>query len=711
MARNPLRRLFEDNFLDYASYVITDRAIPDAADGLKPVQRRILWSLQEMDDGRYSKVANVIGNTMKYHPHGDQSIGSALVTLANRGYFIDRQGNFGNIFTGDGASAPRYIECRLTDLARDVLFNDLITEVQPSYDGRNKEPLLLPAKLPVVLLLGAEGIAVGMSTRILPHNFCEVIQAQIRCLGSEEFRLFPDFPQGGSIDAADYDDGSGRIRNRARIEKRESKKLVIRELPWGTTTESIMSSIEGAARKGRLKISSIDDFTAGSVEIEITVARGVSQEEALKQLYAHTDCEKSHTSGMVVIQDGNPVETTVSELIHYSTGRLVEILKLELRLELETLASHLHWKTLEQIFIENRLYKEIEECTSADDVKETIVRTMEPWADEIGSEISPEDIDRLLAIRIRRISRFDIESHKKEMGDIRANMKRARKNLRKIIDYATGYLEGILEKYGKLYPRLTSLEEFTDIDVKEVSLRNLKVGFDPANGFVGTAVKGDSAFDASEYDRIIFFLGDGTYRIVPVQDKYFIDGDILSCGLYDRDTVFSAVYRNPGDSIAYVKRFRIGGHIMEREYRFAPDGCEVLFFTHREGVQLEYWFQRVKRMRTRKGSTDLSGIPVKGVGARGARLCGKKVISSIKGMDLDLDVDIEESGSAPSEDTPPEGEEPVEILDESRETEEEQHGKPPAQKKTVEQILEDAEELRRKSARTLEEAGGSLFDP
>jgi topoisomerase-4 subunit A len=710
MARNPLRKLFEDNFLDYASYVIKDRAIPDSADGLKPVQRRILWSLHEMDDKRYSKVANVIGHSMKYHPHGDQSIGSALVALANRGYFVDRQGNFGNIFTGDDASAPRYIECRLTDLARDVLFNDLITEFLASYDGRNMEPLLLPAKLPVVLLLGAEGIAVGMSTRILPHNFCEVIQAQISCLGGGEFSLLPDFLQGGSIDATDYDDGRGRIRNRARIEKRESKKLVIRELPWGTTTESIMSSIESAARKGRLRISSINDFTAESVEIEITVARGASQDEALKQLYAHTDCEKTHTSSIVVIQDGNPTETTVSELIHYGTGRLVEILKLELRLELETLDNQLHWKTIEQIFIENRLYKEIEECTSAGDVKDTIVRSMEPFAEEIGREISPEDIDRLLAVRIRRISRFDIESHRAEMDDIRTDMKSARKNLRNITDYAIDFLDGVFSKYGKLYPRLTSLEEFTDIDVKKVSLRNLKVGFDSTNGFVGTALKGDSAFDASEYDRIIFFLGDGSYRVVPVQDKYFIDGDILYCGLYDRSTVFSAVYREPGEMIAYVKRFGIGGYIMDREYRFAPDGCEVLFFTHREGVRLEYWFQRAKRMRTRKGSTELSEMHVKGVGARGVRLCGKKVISSIKGMEQDFDADSEDSGSEPPEEVPPEWEEHAETVDESREPEDEQPGQTPEQTRTVEQILEDAEELRRKSARTLEEASGDLFD-
>jgi topoisomerase-4 subunit A len=690
--------------------VIKDRAIPDAADGLKPVQRRILWSLHEMDDKRYSKVANVIGHCMKYHPHGDQSIGSALVALANRGYFVDRQGNFGNIFTGDDASAPRYIECRLTDLARDVLFDDKVTEFVPSYDGRNSEPVLLPAKLPVVLLLGAEGIAVGMSTRILPHNFCEVLRAQIDCLRDREFTLFPDFQQGGSIDVSDYEDGSGRIRNRARIEKRETKKLVIRDLPFGTTTETVMSSIESAARKGRLKIASISDFTAESVEIEITVARGVSQEEALKQLYAHTECEKSHTSAMVVIQDGIPAETTVTDLVHYSTGRLIEILKLELKHELESLSDQLHWKTLEQIFVENRLYKRIEECRSQEDVREAVVRSLEPFAGEIDREVTPEDVDRLLGVRIRRISLFDIESHREEMEGIRKDISRARGRLRKITDYAVEFLEGILEKYGHLYPRLTSIEEFTDIDVKEVSLRNLKVGFDGEHGFVGIAVRGEVSFDASEYDRIVFFLGDGTYRVIPVQDKYFIDGEILHCGICDRERVYSAVYRDRKDLVAYVKRFSIGGYIMDREYRFAPEGSEILFFTDLPEMRLEYWFQRVKRMRTRKGSTELSDVLVKGVGAKGVRLCGTKVVSSIRGIEPETGEGEEEPAEdeeAPDDDgTGTGGQEDADLEEEGAEA----GGEAPAEERSVEQLIEEAEALRLRSARALEEASGDLFE-
>ena len=389
-----LRKLYEENFLDFASYVIKERAIPDAADGFKPVQRRILWSLFEMDDGRFNKVANVIGHTMKYHPHGDQSIGAALVSLANRNYFIERQGNFGNVLTGDEASAPRYIECRLTNLARDVLFNNDITDFDMSYDGRNKEPLLFPAKVPVVLLLGAEGIAVGMSTKILPHNFNEVVRAQIAALKGEDFTIFPDFAQGGAVDVSAYEDGSGRIKCRARIERRGNKKVAITQIPFGTTTETLIASIENAAKKGRLKISSIDDYTTDRVEIEVTVARGVSADETIQRLYASTDCEVVHTANMMVILDGAPVETTVSDLIRYSAESLKSILRRELQLEIEGLNDKLHWMTLEQLFIENRLYKRIEECPTLEKVRAEVLEGLEPFLLDYDREITGEDVDR-----------------------------------------------------------------------------------------------------------------------------------------------------------------------------------------------------------------------------------------------------------------------------------------------------------------------------
>jgi topoisomerase-4 subunit A len=634
-----LRGLYRQHFMDYASYVIKERAIPDAADGLKPVQRRILWAMREMDDGRFNKVANVIGHCMRYHPHGDQSIGAALVALANRGYFIEGQGNFGNILTGDEASASRYIECRLTQLARDTLFNPDITEFIPSYDGRNQEPVLFPAKIPVLLLLGAEGIAVGMSTRILPHNFNEVIQAQIACLRGEGFSLLPDFPQGGAIDVSAYDDGNGRIRNRARIEPRGGKKLVISEIPFGTTTETLMASIENATRKGRLKITSIDDYTTENVEIEITPARGVSAQETLRQLYAHTECEVVHTSNMLVIREGAPVETTVSGLVEYSAEMLLHVLRLELQLEIRNLDDTLHWMTLEQVFIENRLYKLIEECPTLEEVREAVVNGLRPFLADYPREVTPEDIDRLLALKIRRISRFDIEAHRREMDDIRAKTRLAKKRLGHLKDYAVEVLGEILKKYGKLYPRKTAVEGFSGIQRREVAIANLRVGFDRETGFVGTAVKGGDAWSASEYDRILFFLGNGTYRVVPVQEKYLVDGEVLWCGPVEKDRLFTCVYRDRTDRIPYAKRFGTGGFILDREYRFVPDECEVLLFHEGSDVTLEYWFERRKRMKTRKGQTSAADIPEKGVKARGVRLCGTRTISSIKAVAATTDTE------------------------------------------------------------------------
>jgi len=627
MSGSQLRGLFDRNFLEYASYVIKDRAIPDDADGLKPVQRRILWSMYEMDDGRFNKVANVIGHCMRYHPHGDQSIGDALVALANRGYFIDRQGNFGNVLTGDPASASRYIECRLTDLARETLFNKRITDFAPSYDGRNQEPLLLPAKLPVVLLLGAEGIAVGMSTRILPHNFQEVLRAQIACLRGEEFRLCPDFPQGGRIDVADYADGRGRVRNRAKIES-DGKSLIIREIPWGTTTESLIASIEAASKKGRVKIASIDDYTTDRVEIAIRLARGVGADEGIRHLYAHTECEMNHTSNIVVIEEGVPVESTVTELVEYSTGRLIEILKLELKLEMGDLTERLRWLTLEQIFIEERLYKNIEECTSWEAVRQEVRESMLPFLEK-GFEITEEDLDKLLSLKIRRISRFDIDEHRSEMGAIRSRMKEVAAHLRDIVAYAIAYVEGLLERFGDAYPRLTSVESFSEINVKQVALRNLRAGFDPATGFLGTSVKGEQTFTISEYDRFVLFLDDGTYRVVPVQEKYFIDGKVLYCGVLDKTRVFTAVYREKDTRVAFLKRFRVESFILDKEYRFVPEGGSQLFFTHEPEMRLDYWFERSPRTRRRKDGCLIGAFKVTGESAKGVQLCGRKIVSSI----------------------------------------------------------------------------------
>ena len=411
-----VKKLFDDNFLFYASYVIKDRAIPDLEDGLKPVQRRILHTLFEADDGKFHKVANIVGSCMKYHPHGDASIYSALVVLANKELFIDRQGNFGNLYTGDEASAARYIECRATPLAKEIFHNPKITEYADSYDGRNREPVVFPAKIPAALVLGADGIAVGMSTKILPHNPVEVLQAEIDCLRGRSFRLYPDFPTGGLADVGEYEDGAGRVRVRAKLDTSDPKRIVIRELPFGSTTESLIASVETAAKSGRLKIASISDFTTETVEIEIKLARGVYSQETVDALYAFTECEQAVSCNLLLIKDGHPTLMTVTEVIRHHAKRLVGILKAELELEARELADEIHARTLERIFIEERVYKAIEKMRTQESVQKAVIDGLKPFASEIRREVTVEDVERLLKIPIRRISLYDIERAKAEMA-------------------------------------------------------------------------------------------------------------------------------------------------------------------------------------------------------------------------------------------------------------------------------------------------------
>ena len=413
-----LDTLYQNNFIEYASYVVKDRAIPHIDDGLKPVQRRILHALFEMDDGKFHKVANVVGQAMKYHPHGDAAICAALVILANKNMFIERQGNFGNIYTGDMASAARYIECRLTPLAREVLYNPELTQYLDSYDGRNEEPLVFPAKIPVLLAQGAEGIAVGMATRILPHNLVELLQAQVAYLEDKPFQLYPDFPTGGQVDVSEYDDGNGKVRVRARLDSRESKRIVIREIPYGTTTESLIASIEEAARKNKVKVSSIYDYTAEEVEIELKLARGVYAGEVIDALYAFTDCEVSISTSMMLIDADKPGIKSVTSVLQHNVDRLVDILKVELQNEARRLQDRLHAKTLEQIFIANRIYKAIEEVSDAPGIPVVVLEGLEPFAAEIGREVTREDVDALLTIPIRRISLYDLgQGRKGDAGD------------------------------------------------------------------------------------------------------------------------------------------------------------------------------------------------------------------------------------------------------------------------------------------------------
>src|ERR1700746_46237 len=414
LPEDPLKDLINENFIQYASYVIRDRAIPQLEDGLKPVQRRILWALHTIDDGRFMKVNTVCGETMKYHPHGDASIGEALVNLTNKSYLIEGQGNFGNIFTGDPAAASRYIECRLTELARNEIFNPKLTTYVPSYDGRNREPLLLPSKLPLLLMLGSEGIAVGLSTRILPHNFIELLKAQVSVLQNKRFKLFPDFQQGGLMDASEYDNGNGKIKLRAKIEKRDSNKLVIREIPFSTTTESVIASIEEAARKRKIRIRSISDFTAAQVEIVVTLSPGEDQEKAISSLYHFTQCEVTIHSNIVVIKQERPVQMDVDEVIRFNTEQLVSLLRQELELRRNELQEDLHWKSLVQLFIETRIYKRIEECETYEEVRRAVLNGLQPFRSRLTREITPEDIEMLLSLQIRRISRFDLKKNEEE---------------------------------------------------------------------------------------------------------------------------------------------------------------------------------------------------------------------------------------------------------------------------------------------------------
>jgi topoisomerase-4 subunit A len=571
-----LQRLFDVNFLDYTSYVIRDRAIPDVDDGLKPVQRRILQTLHNMDDGRFHKVANVVGETMKLHPHGDQSIFAALVNLANKEYLIERQGNFGNIFTGDQASAPRYIECRLTPLARETLFNKDLTEFIESYDGRMLEPVTLPAKLPLLLLLGAEGIAVGMATKIMSHNFNELLQSQIKYLRGEEFVLYPDFQRGGIIDVSEYQSGNGRIRCRARIEKVDDKTIVVKELPYSITTQALIDSVERAAKADKLRIASINDYTAETVEVEIKLARGVYAEETIDALYAFTDCELSVSPSLVVIRENMPCQMEVEEVLRRNTDRLISDLEKELRIELGRLRERLHARRLERIFIEERLYKEIEEITSYPKVILTVDAALKPFAAELPRAVTKDDVEKLLEIRIKKISRFDINRQKKEITVIEREIKGIEKSLQDMTGFTIKYLGGLLEKYGEQYPRRSTIEHFDAVDVRAAALSNLVVGYHRESGFLGAKIKAedekhDLEVHCSELDRLLLIFTSGLYKVVNVSDKLFIGNDLTWLGVVENNLVFNLIYRNGPENTSYVKRFRTPKFILNREYRLFPE--------------------------------------------------------------------------------------------------------------------------------------------
>lgn len=627
-----LRQLFERNFLEYTSYVIKERAIPDINDGLKPVQRRILQTLFNMDDGRFHKVANVVGATMKLHPHGDQSIFAALVNLANKGYLIERQGNYGNIFTGDQASAPRYIECRLSPLAREVMFNKDLTEFVDSYDGRMQEPVTLPCKIPMLLLQGIEGIAVGMATKVMPHNFCELLEAQKRILQGEEVTLYPDFIQGGMVDVSLYDHGNGKIRCRARMEEENEKTIVIKEIPYTTTTQSLIDSVEKAAKAGKIKIISINDYTAEEVEIEIKLARGTYAKDTIKALYAFTDCEVSISPNLTLVQDGVPRTSTVEEVLRYNTEKLLSDLTRELNLDLQRLEDRLHARLLEQIFIEERLYKSIEEKTSFKAVIKGVNEALQPFIQELKRPVVTEDIERLLEIKIKRISRYDINKQQKEIQSIRRDIKKIRKSLKDMVGYTTSYLDALLKKYGENYPRRTELKEFTEVSVRKVALSNLTVCYDREEGFLGHQIKAndhksDFSIACSEYDRLLLIYDTGLYKVIQVTDKLFVGHNLLWLGKVEKGLIFNMVYREGRENLCYVKRFATPKFILDKEYKLFTEHkrSKILLLLLGKGKSARASLMPSPRAKSNLVEIFFDEYLVKGPAAKGKRVSPRRV--------------------------------------------------------------------------------------
>jgi topoisomerase-4 subunit A len=629
-----IKTLFDKNFLEYASYVIKDRAIPDLEDGLKPVQRRILHSLFEMDDGKFHKVANVTGHCMKYHPHGEASINPALVVLANKELFIDRQGNFGNLFTGDDASAPRYIECRVTPLAKDIFYNPKLTAWADSYDGRNREPVLFPAKIPVVLVMGVEGIAVGMSTKILPHNVIEVLEAEIACLTGKKFELYPDFPTGGYVDVSEYADGNGKVLVRAKMDTSDSKRILITELPFGSTTESLINSIDSAARNGRLKIMGINDFTTDKVEIEIKLARGVYAQETVDALYAFTECEQSISVNLLVIKNGLPSVMTVTEIIKYHAKQLVKILTRELELEKKELLDKLHLRTLERIFIEERIYKAIEKMKTAKGVQDAVLAGFKPFLKEIGPrKVTEEDVEHLLRIPIRRISLYDINKAREEMEQIQARIKEINSHLKNITAYSVSYLKGIItkikanEEIGR-GARKTLVGKFDKIIAKEVVRRDVELRYDNKSGYLGTNVSGAKIAEVSPYDRILAIRKNGMYTVMDLSEKTFIGAEAWFIGAADKDilskTIFTIIYKEKDTGYPCIKRCVIEGWIMNKDYFLVPDGAEVLHIDIKPKFTFTVKYKPKPRLKVLSETFKAQDYNVRGLKAGGIRLSAKE---------------------------------------------------------------------------------------
>ena len=638
--------MYQNWFLDYASYVILERAVPEVLDGLKPVQRRILHSMWELEDGRYNKVANVIGNTMKYHPHGDASIGDAMVQMGQKELLIDTQGNWGNILTGDSSAAPRYIEARLSKFALDVAFNPKTTKWKLSYDGRNKEPVNLPMKFPVLLAMGVEGIAVGLASKLLPHNFVELIDASVAVLRDEDFVLVPDFPTGGLADVTRYNDGlrGGKIRIRARISQLDKKTLVITEIPWGTTTGDLIDTIIAASEKGKIKIRKIDDNTAQDVEILIHLQPGVSPDQTIDALYAFTDCERSESPNSCVIHKGKPYFVGVREILRISVQRTIEMIQMELLIRQQELMESLLFASLERIFIENRIYRDIEECKTWEAVIQAIDKGLEPYKPEFYRVITEEDIVRLTEIRIKRISKFNAFKADEHIRNLNEELLEVKHHLEHLTDFVIAFYETIRKKYAAGRERKTELRNFESIEASAVAAASQKLYVNREEGFAGFGLKKDEfVCDCSDIDDIIVFREDGTFAVTRVVEKAFVGKNVIHIDVFkknDTRTVYHVVYQDGRMGAVYIKRFAVTGVVRDKDYvltKNAP-GSKVLYFTANPNGESEIIKVSLKpkpRLKKLNFDFDFSELAIKGRSSQGNVLSKnpvKKIIQAEKGF-------------------------------------------------------------------------------
>ena len=625
-----LSGMYQNWFLDYASYVILERAVPHIEDGLKPVQRRILHSMKRMDDGRYNKVANIVGHTMQFHPHGDASIGDALVQIGQKELLVDTQGNWGNILTGNRAAAPRYIEARLSKFALDTVFNPKTTEWQMSYDGRNKEPITLPVKFPLLLAQGAEGIAVGLSSKILPHNFVELCDAAISYLHGEEFHLYPDFPTGGSIDVSKYNDGQrgGSLKVRAKIEKLDQKTLVIREIPFSKTTETIIDSILKAIEKGKIKARHVEDLTAAKVEIQIQLAPGVSSDKTLDALYAFSDCEINISPNCCVIEDNKPKFLTISDVLRHSADRTKELIRQELEIRKNELLEQYHFASLEKIFIEERIYKDrkFEQAPNVDAVCEHIDERLTPYYPQLVREVTKDDILKLLEIKMQRILKFNKDKADELMARIKEEIEQIDRDLNNLVEVTANWFTFLKEKYGKDHPRLTEIRNFDTIEATKVVEANQKLYINRADGFIGTGLKKDEfVCNCSDIDDVIIFYKDGKFKVIRVADKIFVGKNILWLGVFkknDQRTIYNMVYRDGKKGFYYIKRFNVPSVTRDREYdlTIGTPGSRVVYFTanpNGEAEVIKITLDPAPKLKKIFFDKDFSEVLIKGRAAKG----------------------------------------------------------------------------------------------